>query len=123
MDRYRTFADACSRWNNSIDLVLDFKKHKNPDKYFEIRYESLVSDPVYELKRTCKFLNVAYEESMLSFYKTVDKLGDTKLSHHSNLKNPINPDSIGKWEKNLSPEQKKLFNKLLRINLTKLGYV
>ena len=114
---------ACKRWNNSINDFRKFKAKHGSDKLIEIKYENLVQNPQKELKRICDKINIPFEKQMLDPQKSINKYGDTKLKHHKNLKNPVNTQSIDKWENQLSEKEKKLITTKLRKNLTILGYI
>jgi hypothetical protein len=122
MGRFSCIEDACWRWNKSIELATAFGKHKGHDRYMEIRYENFVIQAETEIKKICSYLNIDYEEEMFLYHQKIENLGDTKQAHHTNLKKPVNPDSIGKWKKNLSSSQKIDVQRLLKDNLIKLGY-
>ncbi|MBM7556928.1 sulfotransferase family protein [Halanaerobacter jeridensis] len=123
MGRYENVEEASWRWNKSIQLARNFGRTKSSNEYLEIKYEEFVSSPENEIEKVCNFLNLNFEEGMTKHHEKFDELGDvTKLEHHSNLERPINTDSIGKWEKNLSEKQRKKVNELLKKNLKILGY-
>jgi tetratricopeptide (TPR) repeat protein len=114
--------NACKRWLNHINKVEQLGKIKNENNYLELYYEDFVSNPVQEMKRICNFLNITYHEEMLNYQENLDKLNDTKMKQHSNLKKPINTNSIGKWESNLTNEQKRVVKSMLNSDLIKWGY-
>ncbi|MDQ0352757.1 hypothetical protein J2R98_002608 [Alkalibacillus filiformis] len=113
---------SCERWNESITRAKKFGRKKERQQYYEVQYEDIVRNPKDELKKICNFLNIKFEESMLSFYENIGGLGDTSLSHHKNLNNSVNKNSIGKWEHELSLNEKEYVNSNLEKNLKMLGY-
>ncbi|UGV40306.1 sulfotransferase [Methanococcoides orientis] len=123
MGRYNNIKDACERWNDSINVATSFGRMKGSDKYIEIIYEDLVSNPKKEIIKICEFIGIEFEEKMFTYHQEINRLGDTKLSHHGNLTNPINISSIGKWKNNLSKEDIDEMNLLINTNLSKLGYI
>ncbi|WP_197046710.1 sulfotransferase family protein [Oceanobacillus salinisoli] len=114
--------EASCRWNKSIELSRSFGKSKSPDRYMEVRYEDLVRNPENEIKSICEFLQIEYNVNMLNFQRNFNKLGDTKLPHHGNLKNKINVTSIGKWKGQLNEEERVNIENMLHKNLKLLGY-
>lgn len=122
-----TFIGAAHRWNNSISMILKFqKKINNSFKIFSYSYENFVLDNVKTLKKICKFLEIDFDERLLTDYQNqFDKLGDTiKHVHHKNVKHRIFKSSINNW-KSIPPNEQKEFSKIIPIikkNLEKLGY-
>lgn len=55
------------RWIEAEQLWDRFVSTLTPDRWTEIRYENLVSNPVAELTRICQFLGVDYHPNMLSY--------------------------------------------------------
>jgi len=123
MGQYKTVEEASERWKKSIRLARKFGKNKSKNEYIEIRYEKLVSNPSNEIKKICEFLNVDFHKDMLEHQKIASELEDVKqIPHYSNVKNPINTDSIGKWKRNLSDEQRIKVEELLNDKLKELNY-
>ena len=121
MGRYTTVKDAAQRWKKSVKFGKSFGSSIG-NNYMEIRYEAMVSSPEEVIKNICSFLGITYSIEMLNHTNLVEKLGDTSLSHHSNLSRPITTDSIGKWKENLSSADKNEVLKLLKEDLMTLGY-
>lgn len=115
--------EACGRWNKSVELAREFGEKKSNDHYMEVKYEELVSHPKLVIKEVCEFLGVQYEKNMTEYHAKLEKMGDTGMTIHNNLKKPITTDFIGKWKDNLSPEQQKKVSELLRERLKLLDYI
>ncbi|MFZ4451733.1 sulfotransferase family protein [Salibacterium aidingense] len=119
---YSDITEACERWNQSLHHVNKFSKYKSSNKIMDIKYEDLIYHPEDELKRICDFLNISFSDSMLN-RDTQINLGDVEgLSHHENVKNPINSSSIGKWKKDLDSSDQQKVNDLCYQNLLRYGY-
>lgn len=116
-------ASAGHRWETSVKRVRGFGANLPTDRFLEIRYEELVTDPTRIVKVVCNFLNIAYQPQMLSYHEQVAQMGDTHLEHHQNLQSPINPNSIGKWRISLSVEDQSKLQRLLRDTLQETGYI
>lgn len=81
---------------DQIDRIL-FSGPKNiADGYKDIKvskylvsYEDLVTDPQKQLSRLCAFLEIDYQENMLSDWRgiTLDGLGDKKIDFYKSIKN------------------------------------
>lgn len=90
---------AAQRWCNDVSKVQkDIKKF--PEKYLEIKYENLITDPDKILKQVCNFLNVEYNPKMQKILKSVENLGDAKEIKE------IKSDNKMKYEKYMDSETK-----------------
>jgi len=87
---------AAQRW------VIDVQKCKNDSKafsedYIEIRYEDLLQNAEYELKRVCQFLDLEFNQQMLSLSKPAEKTGI------ANSTKEIVRDNQGKYLDQMKP--------------------
>ena len=79
------------------------------DRYIEVRYEELVSEPEATLEQICDFLGLPDHSAML------DYPSDTTYSTPST-------NSIGQWRKRLTPDAIRLAEARIGEKLTELGY-
>jgi len=115
---------GCLRWNLAVENARTFKSNVSPDQYIDVKYEDLVSSSVDTVKSICDFLNVSFNENLLENDDKTASMKDVEFySHFNNLLNPINRQSIGKWEKNLSKEEQVIVSNQLSNNLKHLGYL
>jgi len=100
---------ACRMWvgfNKAIEHV----KAKMPERFFSVPYEEMVARPEETFKALCLFLKLPYSDAMLH-HKFAEKMGaheetgylKNQKTIHQNLLNPINTDNVKKWEKEMSP--------------------
>lgn len=67
-----------NQWIEAEELWEDVKRGLDKTSYIEIKYENLIADSKNVLTRLCRFLNVMYDEEMLSYPKnTTYSLPDT----------------------------------------------
>ena len=83
------------------------RKMVSPDRYIEIRYEDLVTEPRATLEQICEFLELPYDSAML------DYPNDTTYSTPS-------PSSIGQWRRKLTPDAIRLAEAHIGEKLTML---
>lgn len=99
-------------YNKSIDK----EKHRRPNRFITIKYEDLVTHPETIISNVCQFLNIPYNEEMLSFNRTLKSVVENADEHikkevsiiHPNITKPINKSQIKKWEKEFSKPQVEL---------------
>lgn len=121
---YKSLEEAAERWSVSVGLVEEFYQ-RHPTVGMVIRYEELVSTPKPTLLNVCNFLEIDFEETMLQEATNVGKakMGDVEMHrHHDNVLNPVNTDSIGKGRAQLSAIEKARIDKIIEIQLKRLGY-
>ena len=124
---YETFVGAAHRWNNSISMILKFEKKINDNsKIYSYSYENFVLKNVKTVKKICNFLEIDFDERLLTNYQNqFNKLGDTvKHIHHKNVKKRIFASSINNWKSLHSSEQKEFSTimPIIKKNLKKLNY-
>jgi hypothetical protein len=56
-------------WDWHVRLGLEGAAGLEAELYHELRYESLVAEPERECERLCRFLGLAYDDSMLRFHE------------------------------------------------------
>jgi hypothetical protein len=123
MGLYKDLEEAAERWKESIQKADKFIQ-KNQESVLTIHYEDLVSEPQNIVREVCIFLNIGYDDSMLSVdSEQPQKMGDVEMKdHHSNVKKPITTDSIGKGRRNLSASEKQKLSHIIGKELKKNGY-
>ena len=89
---------------SALQSVANLPKHQ----YHELRYESLVVNPMAEAEQLLNFLNITDSLSRQRFYQAI---------------NQVRPDSVGRWKEELSPEQLQQVNQEAGELLHTLNYV
>jgi hypothetical protein len=98
-------------------------RERYPRRMLELRYEDLVSDPAASLAATCSFLDLAYDDDMLSIEKTDrSKVVEDQASWHASIWSGITTAAVGKWRTELSPRQVEMFEAVAGDELRALGY-
>ncbi|MDJ0843660.1 sulfotransferase family protein [Crocosphaera sp.] len=97
------------RWLKAESLWNKLKPEISEDRYIEIVYEKLISNPVETLTEICHFLGIEYEQQMLTYADdtTYDK-PDPKL--------------VQQWRKKLSEEEIRLVESRVADLLVARGY-
>ena len=67
---YATSLDSIKHYMSKVHLIMEHWKCVLPLPIFELNYEELVSSPKVILGELLKFLNLSWEESLLSFHKS-----------------------------------------------------
>jgi hypothetical protein len=97
------------RWIESELLWQQLQAKLSPDRYLNITYEELISDPCKTLKKVCDFIDVPYNEAMLNYYRhTTYDLPDASY--------------IGQWRRKMSKQEIRLVESRIASMLEERGY-
>jgi hypothetical protein len=98
------------RWYG-YNMAIENVKLQMPDKFFTVYYEKLAVETEAALMPLCDFLKIPFNKAMIEnhFPERLEAMKDNKLFNrvkrmHQSLANPVNSSNIGKWEKEMSPE-------------------
>jgi hypothetical protein len=129
-----TLLSAISTWNKAIDFSLQYRKQLPKERYFEVRYEELVTNPEKTTQDLMSYLQEKWVPALLAhqnadhdFWFNKDKpetpseVKEKQPERHSPSK-PIFTSSTGKWKKQLNPLEKVIANLLMNDHLKRLGY-
>lgn len=86
-------------------------------RYFEIRYEDLISQPTEALKEICKFIGVEYDECVLNYRRATDPYGKTPL-----LTGGVKSQNREKWRSDMSLQRRAVFESVAGDLLRSCGY-
>lgn len=92
-------------------------------RYAEVHYEQLVQDPEPTLRRLCEFIELPYEESMLSFFQHGQEVVQTSMRPdlHGGVLAPLEPRAR-QWRRHMAPEDVAAFEAFGGDLLAELGY-
>jgi Sulfotransferase family len=100
---------AVEGWLAAEVLWSRLRRELPPDRWMEIRYETLVTQPEATLTGLCDFLGVPFDRAMLNYPS------DTIYGAPS-------PHAIGRWQRRLSPDSVRLAEARIGDMLVELGY-
>ncbi|MGB5920023.1 sulfotransferase family protein [Arcobacter sp.] len=101
---------AAEVWITSVANIQPFLNLKN---VYEIKYEDLVTNPETEIKKLCHFLNIEFDNSLLSPKNKKNRRDKFFDSWNSNPNEEISTKSIGSYKKsNIN------FNKICNMKIT-----
>jgi LPS sulfotransferase NodH len=118
------FVNTIRYWNRTIICARKMLKMLPEERYIEVRFEDLVSDPTREIKRITDFIGVDFEEKMVRDYtKTAQqKVGERIHQHHIHLTKPPSSSQAFKWKKTLKPADQAIAYQIAGETLVELGY-
>ena len=122
--RYSTWRDdpvhtAALWWEWHVQMGREAGRLLGEGLYYEIRYESLVTQPANECAGLCAFLGVPYDEQMLQFHEGRTRTASGLDAKHAWL--PITP-GLRDWRSQMPPEDVERFEAVSGDLLDELGY-
>ncbi len=89
---------------------------------FTIRYESLVEQPALELQGLCRFLDIPYEEEMISFSGAAGAVSSPAETWKKPVAQGLSRDRMFAWKGKLSPDEQALANDVTHEYLEQFDY-
>ena len=119
----KTMAEAASYWKNRLRRGRAAGWVIGPERYMEIRYEDLVTDPEAAARQVCGFLGLDFEDGMLRYHeKSKEFIASTKdPAAFKNLSRPVTA-GLRTWEDEISSGDQRLFEAIAGDLLKELGY-
>ena len=119
--------------NNSFRLAHDWMwktmichkvgKVLGADRYLELRYEELVHDPEFSLRRACAFLGEDFDGRMLQYHETAESVVPSEsLKWHRNSVRPPDASKIYAWKTALPQSDRIIFEEIAGETLEYFGY-
>jgi hypothetical protein len=104
-------------WEWNVRLGREDGVRLGPQRYYELRYEALVTDPELECRQLCGFLGLGYHPAMLRFHE-----GRTRPARSA--KQAYLPVTAGlrKWRQHMVPNDVARFEAAAGKLLDELGY-
>ena len=106
-------------WKQRVRLGREDGRALGPELYYEIRYETLVSQPATECAALCDFLGLPYDDAMLRFYE-----GREKADPGLDAKKAWRPITLGlrDWRSQMTLDDIECFEAAAGDLLDELGY-
>ena len=112
---------AARYWANSIAVARQFAQAtQGHSRYCELRYETLIAHPEASLRALFDFLGEPWEPQVLAFHEQRHTLGFE--SNADAVTRPIYHTSVGRWQRELTAEQRAAVKEEAGQCLLELGY-
>ena len=95
----------------------------HPDRVLTVRYEDLAQRPTEVVPQVCAFLGLAYSEEMLALEQAdPSKIVPDQASWFPTLFDGINTTAVGRWQREMSVRDQRVFAARAGAELARLGY-
>jgi hypothetical protein len=119
-----TIWNASWRWREWVSAGIRAGRSLGPKRYLELKYEDLVAHPEDELRVVCGFLDLPFDERMLTYYRDARERLQSPTGHisfHTRVFLPPQASSRD-WRKQMSREDLTVFESVAGSLLEELGY-
>lgn len=94
--------DCVGRWVNDVG---DGLAYRGDPRYYELKYEDLVTDTEATLRGLFEFLQLEWEPAVMNFHEVQSSSRDpVKFAQNPEATKPLQRSSIGRWRKDLSQD-------------------
>jgi hypothetical protein len=114
----RSVPDFACEWRTEVEAARELGARVGADRYLEVRYEALVTEPERELRAICAFAGLPYEPGLLRHTENTEV---RSKPHQQSLSLPLTP-GIRDWRKEMSPADAAAFEDVAGQLLAALGY-
>jgi Sulfotransferase family len=109
-------------WAAGIRLGLEAAR-RHPGRVLSVRHEDLVTEPETRVRGICEFLGLQFRPDMLAIEQTdPSKIVEDQSAWFTNVWAGINASGAGRWRRELSPGDQRLFAAVAGAELEAVGY-
>jgi hypothetical protein len=101
-------------WIYAVKLHKKYKE-RYKDNYYLSKFEDLILNPEFHIKKICRFLKINFENEMLMPRKSGS-------SYNQNKKIGFDEKSVDRWKDFLKPEINSIITFVLKRKLVEFGY-
>lgn len=117
---------AClEKWNDVVDVMDQVCSRLGEDKCLRVKYEELVLHPRREIAAVLRFLDIPWNNSVLSHHKMINQPGGVRVSNmersSDQIIQPVHTKALTEWVGTFSKKLLRDMDKVAPM-LKKLGY-
>jgi hypothetical protein len=102
LDTWNPLEQCIDRWVRDVG---DGLAYRGDPRYYELKYEDLVTRTEEALRGLFDFLRLPWEPAVLSFHQVQSGSRDPiKFAQNPEATKPLQSSSIGRWERDLSED-------------------
>ncbi len=112
---------AARNWDRRTRQARRAGARLGESRYLELRYEDLVADPDVHLQSICRFLGEPYDPAMARQHELARGRVEAG-SFHDAVRQPPSTGRVARWQREMTPADLRLFQRLAGALLQELGY-
>ncbi len=118
--RYLDTYYVMKNWVRNVSAGLAAAEWLGEERYLEIRYERLVSEPEETLQRICGFLGEEFDPAMLNHPRFAQECKN--VAGHYEVYAPTTTKSVSRWQNDMPEFEQKVSWRVAGSVLEKMGY-
>jgi hypothetical protein len=119
LDTWKPIAGCARRWRDDIECS---RPWWSDPRFQTLRYEELVRQPESVLRRLMVFLGEPWDDAMLAHAGGSASRDVTRFAQNPEAIGAVNASSIGRWERDLDANDRRIFKRIAGPLLVELGY-
>ena len=118
---YMDLSYLLRNWVRNVQAGRSAGDQIGPQGYYEVRYETLITDPAATLQALCAFLGETYDAALLDYRQAARQEGGG-LDAHVEAQEALSQSSIGRWRNEMTPFERQLAATIAGPLLAELDY-
>ncbi|MCK5137977.1 MAG: sulfotransferase [Bacteroidales bacterium] len=111
------------QWKSDQEKSMEVEQNIPSDRFINVKYRDLITNPESVLKNICSFLNVPFNQNMLDYFHAEESLKTARSGKMwQNLSQPIMAWNYNKYLKELTAQEIRVFEIVAGETLERLGY-
>ena len=120
---YENVLRVAKEWKNQVTLCRKMGAMLPSERFYELRYEDLITNSESELKGVCDFLQISFSPRMLNYYKDVKRhVPEGRRSLWPLLDKPPVTSNAFKWKSSMKLGDLAVFERVAGSLLEEVGY-
>jgi hypothetical protein len=115
-------APCVAAWVHAVRSASRSGRKLGPQRYLEVRYEDLVSEPEKVSRRICEFLDEPFDDQMCRPELIADKVNPAHYQQRGQIQQGVNTATVEAWAKRLPPDEIALVDRVARRWMKRYGY-
>jgi len=122
LDYVQSVAAAARHWRDTVLRARNLAMHPSlAGRVLEVRYEDLVTETEATMRTVLAFLGEEWDEAVLAHH-TKERDGEPVEPSTAQVSQPVSRSSLGRWQHEMSEQDKAAFKHEAGALLTELGY-
>jgi Sulfotransferase family len=116
-------APCAAAWVHAVRSASKSGRKLGPQRYLEVIYEQLVSEPEKVSRQICDFLDEPFDEQMCKPELIAEKVNPAHYQQRGQIQQGVNTATVEAWATRLPADEIALVDKVARRWMRRYGYV